>query len=167
MKSFSFQNDLVGVQDELLRFAFKLTADPEEANDLLQETSLKAWDNKEKYAPKTNFKGWIFTIMYNVFVNNYRKLVREQTMINKQHHDYHIDLPYEYDNINIEKAYDLKEIHQIVNELPQEYKLPLMMYVSGFKYKEIAIKMDIPIGTVKSRIFFTRQILQKRLKDFR
>ena len=65
MKSLSFRKDLIGVQEELLRFAYKLTADREEANDLLQETSLKALDNEEKYVPDTNFKGWMYTIMRN------------------------------------------------------------------------------------------------------
>ena len=71
MKSLSFRKDLVGVQDELLRFAYKLTTDREEANDLLQETSLKALDNEDKYTPDTNFKGWMYTIMRNIFINNY------------------------------------------------------------------------------------------------
>ena len=79
MKSLSFRKDLVGVQDELLRFAYKLTTDREEANDLLQETSLKALDNEDKYTPDTNFKGWMYTIMRNIFINNYRKVVRDQT----------------------------------------------------------------------------------------
>ena len=76
MKSLSFRKDLIGVQEELLRFAYKLTANREEANDLLQETSLKALDNEEKYVPDTNFKGWMYTIMRNIFINNYRKIVR-------------------------------------------------------------------------------------------
>ena len=59
MKSLSFRKDLIGVQEELLRFAYKLTTDREEANDLLQETSLKALDNEDKYTPDTNFKGWV------------------------------------------------------------------------------------------------------------
>ncbi len=68
MKSLSFRKDLIGVQEELLRFAYKLTANREEANDLLQETSLKALDNEEKYVPDTNFKGWMYTIMRNIFI---------------------------------------------------------------------------------------------------
>ena len=83
MKSLSFRKDLVGVQDELLRFAYKLTTDREEANDLLQETSLKALDNEDKYTPDTNFKGWMYTIMRNIFINNYRKVVRDQTFIDQ------------------------------------------------------------------------------------
>ena len=83
MKSLSFRKDLIGVQEELLRFAYKLTANREEANDLLQETSLKALDNEEKYVPDTNFKGWMYTIMRNIFINNYRKIVRDQTFVDQ------------------------------------------------------------------------------------
>ena len=83
MKSLSFRKDLVGVQEELLRFAYKLTTDREEANDLLQETSLKALDNEDKYTPDTNFKGWMYTIMRNIFINNYRKVVRDQTFVTR------------------------------------------------------------------------------------
>ena len=143
MKSLSFRKDLIGVQDELLRFAYKLTTDREEANDLLQETSLKALDNEDKYTPDTNFKGWMYTIMRNIFINNYRKVVRDQTFV------------------------DLKEMHRVVNALPKEYRVPFAMHVSGFKYREIAEKLNLPLGTVKSRIFFTRQKLQEELKDFR
>lgn len=71
MNSMTFKKDLIGVQNDLLRFAYKLTSDREEANDLLQETSLKALDNEDKYMPDTNFKGWIYTIMRNIFINNY------------------------------------------------------------------------------------------------
>ncbi len=81
MNSVSFKKNLLGVQEELLRFAYKLTADREEANDLLQETSLKALDNEDKYIPDTNFKGWMYTIMRNIFINNYRKIVRDQTFV--------------------------------------------------------------------------------------
>ena len=167
MKSLSFRKDLIGVQDELLRFAYKLTTDREEANDLLQETSLKALDNEEKYAPDTNFKGWMYTIMRNIFINNYRKVVREQTFVDHTDNLYHLNLPQESGADNTESSYDLKEMHRIVNALPKEYKVPFSMHVSGFKYREIAERLDLPLGTVKSRIYFTRQKLQEELKDFR
>ena len=93
MKSLSFRKDLIGVQDELLRFAYKLTTDREEANDLLQETSLKALDNEDKYTPDTNFKGWMYTIMRNIFINNYRKVVRDQTFVDQTENLYHLNLP--------------------------------------------------------------------------
>ena len=68
MKTVDFTQHLLSIQTELFRFAFKLTADREEANDLLQETSLKALDNEEKFTPDTNFKGWMYTIMRNIFM---------------------------------------------------------------------------------------------------
>lgn len=167
MKSFSFRKELVGIQEELLRFAYKLTTSREEANDLLQETSLKALDNEEKYLPDTNFKGWMYTIMRNIFINNYRKIVRDQMFIDQTDNLYHLNLPQGNDSENTVIAYDLKEIHRVVNALPKGYRVPFAMHISGFKYREIADKLRLPLGTVKSRIFFTRQRLQEELKDFR
>ncbi|MDR0896163.1 MAG: RNA polymerase sigma factor [Prevotellaceae bacterium] len=166
MNSITFQKDLLGLQDELLRFAYKLTANREDANDLLQETSLKALDNEDKYAPDTNFKGWMYTIMRNIFINNYRKMVRDQTFVDTTDNQYHLNLPQDTAFESTESAYDLKEMHRVVNALPKEYKVPFSMHVSGFKYREIAEKLDLPLGTVKSRIFFTRKKLQAELKDF-
>ena len=184
MNSVSFKKNLLGVQEELLRFAYKLTADREEANDLLQETSLKALDNEDKYIPDTNFKGWMYTIMRNIFINNYRKIVRDQTFVDHTDHLYHLSMPQDsgFDSTegnlyhlsmpqdsgfdSTEGAYDMKEIHRIVGLLPKEYRIPFAMHVSGFKYREIAEKLGLPLGTVKSRIFFTRQRLQGQLRDF-
>lgn len=167
MKSnLGFRNDLVEIQDELYRFAYKLTANHEEADDLLQETALKALDNEDKYAPDTNFKGWMYTIMRNIFINNYRKVAREQTYVDHTENLYHLSKSQESGFESTEGTYDLKEIRRIVNVLPKEYKEPFSMHIAGFKYREIAEKLDLPLGTVKSRIFFTRQKLQKELKDF-
>ena len=166
MNTYSFRKDLLAVQEELLRFAYNLTSDREEANDLLQETSLKALDNEDKYEPDTNFKGWMYTIMRNIFINNYRKIVREQTFVDQTENLYPLSLPQDSGFASTEGAYDLKEMHRIVNSLPRDYKVPFSMHVSGFKYREIAERLGLPLGTVKSRIFFTRQKLQEELKDF-
>ena len=167
MKSLSFRKDLVGVQDELLRFAYKLTTDREEANDLLQETSLKALDNEDKYMPDTNFKGWMYTIMRNIFINNYHKIVRTQTVVDQGVDLYNLDITNESGFDSPEGSYQIQEISKAIENLNKDLKIPFSMYVSGYKYNEIAEKLGLPLGTVKSRIFFARQELQKTLKDYR
>lgn len=163
----NFAQNLVSVQNELFNFAYKLTADQEEANDLLQETSLKALDNKEKYMVGTNFKGWIYTIMRNIFINNYRKTLRDQTYLDQTDNLFYLNQSLNLEGDSTENSYDLKEMRRIVNSLPKDYRVPFAMYVSGFKYREIAEKLGLPLGTIKSRIYFTRQKLQEELKDFR
>ena len=167
MRTANFAQDLLSVQTELLNFAYKLTADREEANDLLQETSLKALDNEDKYTAETNFKGWIYTIMRNIFINNYRKALRDQTYVDQTDNQFNLNQNIVIEGDSTEGSYDLKEMRRIVNALPKEYRIPFSMYVSGFKYREIADKLGLPLGTVKSRIYFTRQKLQEELKDFR
>ena len=95
------------------------------------------------------------------------KTVRDQTFVDQTDNLFHLNLPQDSGFDSTEGAYDLKEIHRIVNALPKDYRVPFAMYVSGFKYREIAEKLGLPLGTVKSRIFFTRQRLQNDLKDFR
>jgi RNA polymerase sigma-70 factor (ECF subfamily) len=109
----------------------------------------------------------MYTIMRNIFINNYRKVVRDQTFVDHTDNLYHLSLPQDAGFESTESAYDTKEIRRAVNSLPREYRLPFAMHVSGFKYREIADKLSLPLGTVKSRIFFTRQRLQLQLKDFR
>lgn len=166
MKSLSFRKDLVGVQEELLRFAYKLTTDREEANDLLQETSLKALDNEDKYTPDTNFKGWMYTIMRNIFINNYRKSLREVDMTDSTYNLYAQTMTEGEEGNQFETIYDLKELYKVINAVPEDLKKPFMMFVAGFKYREIAEKMDLPVGTIKSRLFLIRKRLQQDLKDF-
>lgn len=167
MRTANFAQNLLSLQPELLNFAYKLTADHEEANDLLQETSLKALDNEDKYTDETNFKGWIYTIMRNIFINNYRKTLRDQTYVDTTDNQYFLNQGIDIEVDSTEVAYDLKEIRYIVNGLSKEYRVPFAMYVSGFKYREIADRLGLPLGTVKSRIYITRQKLQQDLKDFR
>jgi RNA polymerase sigma-70 factor, ECF subfamily len=165
MKNLDFKRDLINMQRDLLQFALKLTSNREDANDLLQETSLKALNNEKSYRYETNFKGWLYTIMRNLFINNYRKVMRDQTFGDETEGQYHLnqaDLLSESTDV----IYDMKEIHRAVNALPVEFKQPFAMHVSGFKYREIADHLDLPLGTVKSRIFFTRQRLKEQLKGF-
>ena len=105
--------------------------------------------------------------MRNIFINNYRKTLRDQTYVDQTDNSYFINKGFDLEGDSTEGAYDLKEMRRIVNSLPSEYRVPFSMFVAGFKYREIAEKLNLPLGTVKSRIFFTRQKLQEELKDFR
>lgn len=163
----ALQKQLLDLQDNMLNFAYILTADREEARDLLQDTTLKVLDNQDKYTDNTNFKGWVFTIMRNIFINNYRRMVRNQTMVDKTEDLYHLSMPQESGFMTPEGAFNVKEITKVINRFPDEYRIPFSMHVAGYKYNEIAEKMNLPLGTVKSRIFFARQKLQTLLKDFK
>jgi RNA polymerase sigma-70 factor (ECF subfamily) len=105
--------------------------------------------------------------MRNIFINNYRKVTRDQTFIDQTDNLYHLSQRQDSGFESTEGAYDLKEMRRIVNALPKEYRIPFSMHIAGFKYREIAERLSLPLGTVKSRIFFTRQRLQTELRDFR
>ena len=162
-----FQGRLLKIQDNLYNFAYMLTSDKEEAKDLLQDTTLKALDNRDKYIDNINFKGWVFTIMRNIFINNYRRVVRNQTMVDQTEDLYHLNLPQESGFDTPDGSYTIKEISKAIASFPDEYRVPFSMHIIGYKYNEIANHMQLPLGTVKSRIFFARQKLQNILKDYR
>ncbi|UAK40851.1 RNA polymerase sigma factor [Bacteroides nordii] len=157
---------IVGMESELRHFALKLTADQDSANDLVQDCMLKALDNKEKFVHAQNFKGWMYTIMRNLFINNYRRVTREISMMDDSYSIGRQNLLEVEDGERFEYAYDLKELHKVINAVPESMRKPFLMYVAGFKYNEIAEKMGLPIGTIKSRLFFVRKRLQKELKEF-
>jgi RNA polymerase sigma-70 factor (ECF subfamily) len=162
-----FQNKLLGLQNNLLNFAYLLTSNKDDAYDLLQDTTLKALDNEDKYVDNVNFKGWVFTIMRNIFINNYRKVVRSATVIDQTEDLYHLNLPQESGLDTPEGSISAGEISRAINSFSDDYRIPFAMHVAGYKYNEIAEKMNLPLGTVKSRIFFARQRLQKLLKDYK
>ena len=157
---------IVGMESELRHFALKLTADQDSANDLVQDCMLKALDNKEKFVHAQNFKGWMYTIMRNLFINNYRRVTREMSMMDDSYSIGRQNLLEVEGGERFEYAYDLKELHKVINAVPESMRKPFLMYVAGFKYNEIAEKMELPIGTIKSRLFFVRKRLQKDLKEF-
>ena len=162
----SFTSRLLGLQNNLLSFAYQLTSNREAAQDLLQDTTLKALDNEEKYVDNTNFKGWIFTIMRNIFINNYRQNVRKATVIDQTEDLYHLNISQDSGLNTPEGSIAVKEISETLNSFSDDYRIPFNMYVAGYKYNEIAEKMGLPLGTVKSRIFFARKRLQQELKDY-
>jgi len=163
----SFQTNLMNIQSNLLNFAYMLTSNRDDAYDLLQDTTLKALDNQDKYAEGTNFKGWVFTIMRNLFINNYRRGVRTATVVDTTDNLYHLNLSQDFGIESPEDSYGAGEITAAINEFADEYRIPFSMHVAGYKYQEIAEKMNLPLGTVKSRIFFARRKLQERFSDSR
>ena len=167
MSDSTFKTRLLGLQGNLLNFAYQLTSNREAAQDLVQDTTLKVLDNESKYVDNVNFKGWVFTIMRNIFINNYRRQVRSATVVDTTEDLYHLNLSQESGLTTPEGSFAAKEISAAINAFTDEYKVPFSMYIAGYKYSEIAEKMSLPLGTIKSRIFFARKRLQETLKDYR
>ena len=157
-----FTDRLLAIQDNLLSFALILTSNRDDAYDLVQDTTLKVLDSEDKYAENTNFKGWVFTIMRNIFINNYRRSVRNATVVDTTDNLYHLNLSQDSGFESPEETYGANEITAAINEFSDEYRIPFSMHVAGYKYNEIAEHMNLPLGTVKSRIFFARKKLQER-----
>jgi len=166
MNGIQFQQKLLSLQENMMNFALMLTANRDDAQDLLQDTTLKGLDNQDKFVDNVNFKGWVLTVMRNIFINNYHKIVRVQTVVDSSADLYNLDVVNDSGFDSPDKAYQIKEITKAINGLNDDLKVPFSMFLSGYKYNEIAEKLNVPLGTVKSRIFFARQELQKRLKDF-
>jgi RNA polymerase sigma-70 factor (ECF subfamily) len=143
-----------------------LTSNRDDAYDLLQDTTLKVLDNADKYVDNINFKGWAFTIMRNIFINNYRRIVRTATVIDHTDDLFHLNLPQNSGFETPDGSVSVIEITAVINSFSDEYRIPFSMHVEGYKYAEIADEMQLPLGTVKSRIFFARQRLQKMLYGY-
>jgi RNA polymerase sigma factor (sigma-70 family) len=162
-----FNHRILNLNDSLRNYAMSLASNQEDVNDLLQDTYLKALTNREKFDPSTNMKAWTYTIMKNTFINNYRKLRRTNTIMDDSKETYLLNNNQKLASIDTESQYFHGEIMQAIRQLDEEQRIPFEKHIEGLKYKEIAEVMDLPIGTVKSRIFLTRQKLSQNLKEFR
>jgi len=166
MTANEFNTSLLEMKSNLQRFAMTLTSDRDNALDLVQDTYLKAITYKDKFVDYTNLKAWVFTIMKNTFINNYRRNIKENTIIDGTQDLYFLNQPHDKGFISPESIYAEGEIDKAIDSLDDEFKIPFRMHLDGYKYKEIAEELDLKIGTVKSRIFFTRQKLMLMLKDY-
>jgi RNA polymerase sigma factor (sigma-70 family) len=156
MSTLEFYDALTGLESYLKSFAMTYTRNEEDAKDLTQETMLKALKYKSYYTPQTNFKAWVFTIMRNIFINQYRRKVKSKTVFDDSKESYL--LTNAIGNSETPENYtDGLELNKQLQKLEKEYLVPFEMHFQGFKYKEIADKLEIPIGTVKSRIFLARK----------
>ena len=166
MDKIQFQQRLLGLQEHMMSFAIKLTVNRDDALDLIQDTTLKVLDNQEKFVDNVNFAGWVMTVMRNIFINNYHKIVRVQTMVDQNADLYNLNIINDSISGSPDKVYQMQEITKAIAELNDDIKIPFTLFLNGYKYHEIAQKLNIPLGTIKSRIFFARKELQNKLKDF-
>lgn len=167
MSALNFNDQLLRMSDILKYFALSLTRDKEQAEDLLQDTLMKALTYQDKFTENTNLKAWLHTIMKNTFINNYRKAQRTRTVITTKDEVEVLDFVAGQRQDTPDSRLSLKEVTRLVELLEPQYKIPFTMHNKGFKYKEIAEELDIPIGTVKSRIHLAKQRLQAQLRDYR
>lgn len=166
MEKVEFTQGILAMEQDLHRFAYKLTADRDSANDLVQDCVLHALDNREKFTYTKNLKGWMYTLMRNIFVNNYRRTVREMNLIDDTYSIGQQNMIEDEDSERFASTYDIKLLYRVIQSIPDDMKVPFQMFVAGFKYREIAEKLGLPMGTVKSRLFFIRKRLKEELKDF-
>lgn len=166
MASLDFTQALLKDAEFLKPFAITLTRDNETAKDLFQETLFRALANKDKYNVGTNIKAWLFTIMRNIFINNYRRKAKQQTIFDSTPNDFLIDYNQVTSANAAESSLRMKEINTAIYNLPEIFRSPFLLYFDGFKYHEISQMLKEPLGTIKSRIHFARKLLKNQLERF-
>ncbi|GAC1381770.1 MAG: RNA polymerase sigma factor [Ginsengibacter sp.] len=160
-------NQLVVVNYDFLRpFAFNLTKDAEDAKDLIQETIFKALANRDKYNWGTNVKAWMFTIMRNIFINDYRKKSKYQIVSDTSDNDFLLNYKPSVNTESGESRVQIKEIQSAIEDLPEIFNVPFRLYFEGYKYHEISEILKEPLGTIKSRIHFARKLLKNKIAQF-
>jgi RNA polymerase sigma factor (sigma-70 family) len=164
MSTVEFNQMLVNYAEFLKPFAMSLTRDSEAAKDLFQETLFRALSNKDKYSVGTNIKAWLYTIMRNIFINNYRRKVKQNTIFDSTPNDFLINQTQSVVANNAESNLRLKDIQEAIHNLPQIFRNPFLLYFDGFKYHEIADMLGEPLGTIKSRIHFARKLLKTQIE---
>lgn len=161
MSNLEFTYQFNGLSRYLRSFAYKLTRDIHSAEDLFQETALRAFNNKEKFAASTNMKAWLTTIMKNTFINNFRRKQRWEKIMIQTDANYLMESERKAVWNEGEHRVSSEAVETLIDRLDDTLKIPFLMMLQGYKYHEIADRMDMPLGTVKSRIFIARQ----KLKD--
>ena len=146
----------------LSRFALSLTHDVEDAKDLVQETIYRAYWNRSRFSSGTNFKAWMMTIMRNTYISAYRKKRRSVVAATRDDFDFINYRAHAVEN-TAEGSLSLKELQGLLKKLNPIYSLPFTLFYTGYRYEEISQQMNLPIGTVKSRIFFARKKLRAQI----
>lgn len=167
MNKLEFNTLVVKYSDSLRIYARNFTKDVDDANDLVQDTLLKAVTYFNNFREGTNLKGWLYTIMKNTFINNYRRVVKTNSFITKEEEISHANLVVSATHNKGENKFMMEDINTALDKLSEEYYLPFTMYYEGYKYHEIADHLRIPIGTVKTRIHVARKAMKKTLTAYR
>ena len=164
MESKRFSDELLALKASLHRYALSLTGDVDNADDLVQDTFLKALTFKESFEENTNMRAWAFTIMRNTYINHYRHLSRKNTMFDDT--EGQSILVNRTDDIATDTHLEFAEIEKAIDALTDDFRIPFTVHTKGYKYREIAERLNLRIGTVKSRIFFSRQKLMQQLTGY-
>lgn len=160
MNAREFNTAVLQLQQSLRPIAIKLTRNSEEADDLIQDTLLKAISNREKFMDGTNLKAWLYTIMKNTFITNYHRIVKRKTFIDTTENLHFINSSSHATENRGGTTLVMDEINKAIEKLSHTYKTPFLMHYKGYKYHEIADILNIPIGTVKNRIHIARKELK-------
>lgn len=166
MTANNFNNLVLTLATNLRPYSISLTKNKSEAEDLLQETMYRAFKNQDKFKEGTNLKAWMFTIMRNIFINKYRKKSKRKTIVDTTENLYYINSSQATIRNRAESNFVMKDVVSAIQRLNDDYKIPFVMHFKGFKYQEIAEELTLPLGTVKSRIFFARKALKKELSVY-
>jgi RNA polymerase sigma-70 factor (ECF subfamily) len=168
-----FEKELLPHVGALQTFAYHLTYNQEDADDLVQETYLKAYRFIDKYDAGTNAKAWLFKILKNAYINEYRKKVKQPTKVDYEeivtYHDTDDDRISGYSDLREEIFLHMMgdEVTSAINSLPIDFRTVILLCdIEGFTYEEIASIIDVPIGTVRSRLFRARNLLKEKLTDY-
>lgn len=166
MKNKNINLQICDHKNALQAFALKYTQDIDDANDLVQDTLLKAFRYSKLFKQGTNLRGWLFTILKNTYINDYRRSKRKENIIIQTEEISDFSLSTKPETNTCHSKFVTDDINMILSKLQPAYYIPFVRYFEGYKYQEIAEMLDIPIGTVKTRIHLARQILKSRLKVY-
>ena len=168
-----FNEDFMPLIDAAYNFAFRLTLDEDDAKDLVQDTYMKAFRFAESFQRGTNAKAWVFRILKNSFINDYRKKSKEPSKVDYQE----VEQIYNSEETEVKATTDLRvdvlhgmigdEVANALNSLAIDFRTVIILCdIEGFTYEEMAKILDIPIGTVRSRLHRARNLLKEKLKDY-
>ncbi len=173
IKSQIFENEFFPHLDAMYNFAYRLTFDEDDAKDLVQDTYLKAYRFINSFQKGTNAKAWLYRILKNSFINDYRKKSKEPAKVDYQD----VENFYNSENVDENKTVDLRvemvkdmigdEVSIALNSLPVDFRTVIILCdLDGFTYEEMAKILDIPIGTVRSRLHRARNLLKEKLAEY-